>query len=172
MNNYKKSKNGFTLIEMMVTIAIVGIFASIALPSFSSLIKSNRISTGTNELVSNLLLAKSEALKRSQTVSLCPSSDQTSCNGLDEYATGWIVFLDCDGNNATDDTVDDCVEEIIKVQDGIDSVFMTNPTVTKRVGFNYTGRPTGVSTFSIGSTSDSATVKTVTVNLVGRVKSQ
>ena len=50
MNNYKKYNRGFTLIEIMVTVAIVGIFASIALPSFSNLIERNRMTTATNEL--------------------------------------------------------------------------------------------------------------------------
>lgn len=179
MTNYKNN-SGFTLIEIMVTIAIVGIFASIALPSFSKLIESNRISTATNELVSNLLLTRSEALKRRNSTTLCPSSNQTSCNTTD-YSAGWIVFLDCDGDGVIDisgtDTdgnplvtgcASDDSDKIIKVSDSFDSIAMTN-NAQNRITFNFTGRPTGVSTFSIGRAAGTAT-KQVSINLVGRIK--
>jgi len=174
MNNHKNN-SGFTLIEIMVTVAIVGIFASIALPSFSRLIESNRISTATNELVSNLLLTKSEALKRRNSVTLCPSSNQTSCNANKDYSTGWIVFLDCGTiGEMNAGIIADCgvnnKEEIIKVGDGFDSVYMMN-NAKNQITFNFTGRPAGVSTFSIGK--DSSTVKKlVAINLVGRVKAK
>ncbi len=173
MNNHKNN-SGFTLIEMMVTVAIVGIFASIALPSFSNLIESNRISTATNELVSNLLLTRSEALKRSNTVTLCPSTNQTNCSASSDYSTGWIIFLDCDADGIVDSgVVADCgpknKEEILKVSDGFDSIYMSN--ATKQIRFGFSGRPSGDnSTFTIGK--DAANPKkSVVINLVGRVRS-
>lgn len=172
MNNYKKYNNGFTLIEIMVTVAIVGIMASIALPSFSRLIESNRVNTATNELISNLLLAKSEALKRSSSVTLCPSSNQTTCNGNTDFSTGWIIFLDCGAVGRIDGEVIGCgnkdEEDIIKVGDSLDSVYMTNRTLNQ-ITFRYTGRPAGISTFDIGKDSSNKT-KEVAINLVGRVR--
>lgn len=186
MNNHKNN-SGFTLIEIMVAVAIVGIFASIALPSFSKLIESNRINTATNELISNLMLTKSEALKRRNTVTLCPSTTQNSatpsCSGSSDYSTGWIVFLDCDGdgvidNSGTDGAGDpivtgcasDVSDEIIKVSDAFDSVYINN-SVT-RIRFGFSGRPNGDnSTFDIGK-DDTNLTKEVTVNRVGRVKAK
>ncbi len=172
MNNHKNN-SGFTLIELMVTVAIVGIFASIALPSFSNLIESNRISTATNELVSNLHFARSEALKRRNTVTVCPSSNQESCNNNSDFSTGWIVFVDCDDDIVPDEAIADCgpnnTEEILKVGDGFDSVYMNNTSVNK-ISFGFSGRLNGIaSTFEIGK--DSGTLKkTVALSRVGRVK--
>ena len=175
MNNYKKSNTGFTLIELMVTVAIVGIFASLALPSFANLIESNRNSTATQELVANLLLAKSEALKRSNSVTLCPSINQTSCSGANDYSQGWIVFMDCNGDNTVNDTIgavpncgEDGREELIKVGDGFNSLYVNNGTRNK-VTFEFSGRTADGSTFLIGK--DAANVqKEVVLSRVGRVR--
>jgi len=174
MNNHKNN-SGFTLIEIMVTVAIVGIFASIALPSFSRLIESNRISTATNELVANLLLARSEALKRRNTVTVCPSSNQTSCNDNSDFSTGWIVFLDCDDDIIPNETVAGCgttgTEEIIKVGDSFDSVYMTNANV-KKISFGFSGRLAGnPSTFHIGKDASNKKKKVV-LSRVGRVRAE
>ena len=169
MTNHKNN-SGFTLIEIMVTIAIVGIFASIALPSFSKLIESNRINTATNELVSNLLLARSEALKRRNTVTICPSSNQTSCNDNTNFSTGWIVFLDCDNDIVLGETIGGCgPEDIIKVGDGFDSIYMTNQTV-KKISFGFSGRLFGAaSTFDIGKDASNKKKKVV-LSRIGRVR--
>jgi len=121
---------------MLITVAIVSILASIALPSFSKLIERNRITTATNELV-------------------------------------WIIYLDCgDIGKRVTTKIDDCgpneKEDIIKVGDSLDAVNLEN-NVRNHITFNYTGRPAGVSTFSIGKSADAIT-KTISINLVGRVK--
>ena len=93
----KGRSSGFTLIEALITISIASILASIAIPSFTKMIESNRISAASNDFLSALMYARSEAAKRSMSVSVCTSNDGASCNSsLNDYAAGWIIFTDCD----------------------------------------------------------------------------
>lgn len=59
-----RRQNGFTLVELMVTVAVLAILSTIAYPSFQSTIRSNRVATTTNELIASLALARSEAIKK------------------------------------------------------------------------------------------------------------
>lgn len=94
---------GFTLIELMVTIAIVAILAAIAFPSFQSSLRNNRASTATNELMASFALARSEAVRSARGAGLCTSNDGTTCGGT--WDDGWIVWTDADSNGVPDRTI-------------------------------------------------------------------
>ena len=85
---------GFTLIELITTLAIAGILVTLAVPSFSEVIKNNRLITQENDFVTTLNLARSEAIRRSGRVTVCKSSNQTDCSGAGGWEQGWIVFND------------------------------------------------------------------------------
>lgn len=82
---------GFTVIELMVTVAVMAILAAIAAPSMTGLINSSRLSGQAGELTSALQLARSEAIRRNSQVTVCPSSDGTSCAASTAW-TRWIVL--------------------------------------------------------------------------------
>lgn len=80
---------GFTLVELMVALAVAAVLAAIAAPAFDQLTLGSKLRTQANELAAGALLARSEAIKRNQTVTLCASSDGATCVGA--WANGWIV---------------------------------------------------------------------------------
>jgi type IV fimbrial biogenesis protein FimT len=80
-----------------------------SVPGFREFTRSNRVTAAHNDLVTAFTLARSEALKRSSSVSVCASSDGTSCTGATDWAVGWIAFTDAGAagavNSAAGDTV-------------------------------------------------------------------
>jgi type IV fimbrial biogenesis protein FimT len=86
--------HGFTLIELMVTISVAAILLTIALPSYRSFVLNSRMSAQSNDFLSALQLARSEAVKRGTQVSACKSANNTQCTTSGTWAQGWIVFVD------------------------------------------------------------------------------
>ena len=90
---------GFSLIELMVTIAVLAILLAIGLPSFQGSMRSNLVATGTNEFIASLSLARSEAIRSPGGAGICASTNGTACNGA-SWNDGWIVWSDLDGNGS------------------------------------------------------------------------
>ena len=94
-------QRGFTLIELMITLAIAAILLTVGVPSFQSMMRNNRAATHMNEMITALNLARSEAAKRGLRVSLCPSTNQAACTGGTSWNNGWIVFIDTSTNDSS-----------------------------------------------------------------------
>jgi len=101
MNKKIKSEFGFTLVELMVTLAVAAILLTVAVPSFTDLIRSNRLTTKTNLFTTALNLARSEAVKRNVKVVVCKGASG-ACNTGDNWEDGWTVFADEDNDGAVD----------------------------------------------------------------------
>lgn len=105
--------SGFTFIELIVTIIVLSVVASFALPSFRTAILDNRLTAQTNEVSSLISYARSEASKlRTGVVTVCSSTDSASCSGDAEWENGWIVFSDMDSDRVIDAADGD---ELLKV---------------------------------------------------------
>lgn len=81
---------GFTLIELIVTLTVAGILVSIAIPDFKTTIDNNRQISELNTLLSGMVYARSEAVKRNVDVVICSTSDQKTCSGT--WSNGWLVY--------------------------------------------------------------------------------
>ena len=95
-----KIQTGFTLLELMATVAIAAILAAVALPNFRVMIKNNCLTTDANAIVASFHVARSEAIKRQTSVTITAAS----ANNANEWGTGWSVTLneDRNGNGALD----------------------------------------------------------------------
>lgn len=85
-------QRGFTLVELMVTIAVMVVLALIAVPAFDNVRLSNRLGSYATDLVAASQLARSEAIKRNAAVTLCASANGTACAGDGQWEAGWIVI--------------------------------------------------------------------------------
>lgn len=96
-------QSGMTLLELIVTLLIAGILLAVAVPAFTSLITSSRLSSYANELISSLHLTRSEAIKRNSRAVMCPSETGASCSTDGGWQLGWLIFHDPNNNAALDD---------------------------------------------------------------------
>jgi len=172
----RKKHLGFTLIEMMVTVSVAAILLSIAVPSFTTMIKNARISSATNEFISSLILARSEALKRNDNVSLCSSSDLLTCSQDIEFANGWIVFQDCNRDGIIDagannaNCVNNGTEQIIKVHEALNNLSVKANGGLSFISYRFTGRSTNT-TISIGEKGKAAS-KRISITRTGRLRTE
>jgi type IV fimbrial biogenesis protein FimT len=161
---------GFTLIELMIALSIVGILLAVAVPSFREAMMNVRISAQTNDLMTDLSIARSEAVKRNLPVLLCTSKDGLACGG--SWSDGWIVFVDAD--NSASVTNGDLVMKTRPAAEGNNSIVATAGTETlSAVSYRPTGL-TGNKTIVKFSICDSRTTtksgREVEITVTGRAK--
>jgi type IV fimbrial biogenesis protein FimT len=101
MPDRRRRTRGFTMVELMVTIAVAAILLAVAIPSFESVINSNRLATASNEMMAALQTARMESVRRNGRTAMCLSADPqaaTPACAAAASARGWIVFTDADKN--------------------------------------------------------------------------
>jgi type IV fimbrial biogenesis protein FimT len=97
-----QAHRGFTLVELMFTIAIAAVLCAISLPSFSNVLSSSKSRNANNTLITSLNLARSTAVSRQGDMVMCPSSDANHCDSTIWWQYGWIVFQDLNRNSKRD----------------------------------------------------------------------
>jgi type IV fimbrial biogenesis protein FimT len=184
-----KKNSGFTLLELMITLVIVATLLTVGVSSLKTFMQGNQLVSSTNELLSALHIARSEAIKSNGRVTICESSNGTSCTTTGDWKNGWIVFIDAGGNGnllgtgaACTATGTDC---LLRVHDGFTDNLLSVSGVDNSgapiTSFTFTSRglpkasngSTQFGTYSICSFDDSNNVinsRAVILSLSGRVR--
>jgi type IV fimbrial biogenesis protein FimT len=108
----KFRQQGFTVLELMITLVIAGILMGIGVPSMLQFIKNDRLTSYRNTLFTDLIQARSTSVQLNQPVTVCVSSNGTSCTS-GSFQDGWIIANDSNNNGVIEST------ELIKVQQAI-----------------------------------------------------
>ncbi len=147
---HRAGNAGFSLIELMVTIAILAILLAIAFPSFEGSMRSNRLATTTNELLASVSLARSEAIKNTHGAGICASADGLTCSN--DWNLGWLVWADGGNVAANHGSFQQASDTVIRVVDAHPRLVLdvhdgaSASAPVSRIGFDYRGRPVGVPT--------------------------
>lgn len=166
---------GFTLLELMITVAVLIILLAIAVPSFQGLMASNRLTAATNEFIAALNTSRAEAIRRGQRVILCASSNGTGCTDTD-WTQGWILFNDSDNDAAFDGSPEAILRIGSLASPGISIV--GNSSVNRYVAYTADGTAkhpnnsfqAGTIRVVINSTALAQNVNCIVLNNGGRIK--
>ncbi len=178
MKNKRQYRNrfraaGFTLLETMITVAIVGIVSSAVAPSLGDFLKNSALRGQAHNLMSSITMARSEAGKRGSRVILCRSADPDAatptCGGAaKDWSTGWLLFVAEDANNTFELGTD------ILIGKGTAAANQTG-IMSNGIGDNYlvfgpdgTLQETGSAQYAVCDDRGEAYGKQINVTLVGR----
>ncbi len=124
-----KYDTGFSLVELLVTMALVAIIMFAAAPPMADMMKNNRLVGHTTTFVRSLNVARSEAVNRATNVVLCPSTDGTGCDVVG-WESGWIIYVDGDSDGAYGGAPDDTIIHVEAALSG-------TTTITARAATTY-----------------------------------
>lgn len=92
MNCTRSCIRGFSIIELMVALAVMAVFLVLATPMVSTILEKNHVSSATNSLLGSINYARAEAINRGTYVSICPTADGKTCATSTAYDTGWLIY--------------------------------------------------------------------------------
>ncbi len=132
-DHFVRKQRGFTLIELMIAVALTGILLGMGVPALNLFVSNARQTSVINDFVSSMHTARSTAITTNTRVTICPSSDGASCDVVD-WEEGWIVFGDPDSDRVVDPD-----ERVVATAEGAAGLTIESP----EFGAFLTYRPNG-----------------------------
>jgi type IV fimbrial biogenesis protein FimT len=132
----KRTQQGFSLVELVISMSIVGILVAAGVPSYKYFTTNNRISGEINALLGDYQFARAEAVREGSTVTVCASTDGATCSGTATWSTGWLVFSDTGTIGAVDGT-----DQILRVAPAVKGgdTFVADTANWNAITFNREG---------------------------------
>lgn len=163
--------HGFTLVELVVAMAVAAILVTIAVPHLRVFVQNSRIGTQTNDLISDISLARSEAIKSGATATVCSSTVGLACDGGGNWTIGRLVWTDTNGNGALDAGETRRFREQAAGANTVNVDFAAADPLT----FNNRGAPTGAAggqtiTFRVCDDRGAANGRTIVINPLGQAR--
>ena len=157
---------GFTLIELMATLAIVAVILALGAPSLSDALQRQRVSTTLHLLSADMAMARNTAVMRHSHVIVCPRKATGNCAPDQEWGQGWMVFNDPDGNRQPDAETD-----ILRVTDAPGGALLLLPSSRPLLRYQADGRAAN-SNLTVYVCDDKRYAGKVIVNNLGRVRTE
>lgn len=160
----KMKQTGLTMVEILITLSITGVMASVSLPPLTNFVESSQTNSEAANLFTSLLLARSDSATRNSMVTLCKidPTAPTSCDNSESWQSGWISFEDTDA-----DGVKDAGEGIINTSTGMsENVSVTAVNYANVISFLPSGGITTNGSINICVSGNFS--KTIFINATGR----
>lgn len=151
---------GVTIVELMITLVVLSVLLSVAVPAFNNTIKENRLVSAQSRLISFFTFARSVALTRAADVAICPSEDAETCDN--DWSEGWIVFIDADLDGDRGPS-----EELLRVQQDDTELTITEAGALGVIRFSTVGIPNATASFTIEDPDNLAPTRLVSVSATG-----
>ena len=159
----------FTLIELLMSVAIVALLAGIGLPPMGRLVERHRANAAMNTLTAHMQLARIAAISRNRRAVLCPTSDGARCVAGNDWSPGWMMFIDEDGNRQPDHA-DDILQ--VDLQAASPHLRITSNSGRAQLRYLPDGTSAGSNLTVSVCTPDGQLLGQVIVNNIGRPRSQ
>lgn len=165
---------GFTLLELLIVLAVAAVLGAVAVPSLGAMVQRNRLASANNEFLSSIYLLRSEAAKRNRVVKMCRrlDADVPRCDTSDGggWHTGWLIWLDADGSGQVDED-----ELVINAHQRLvgDLRLTGSGSVANRIAFQPSGATHGVGngTFTV-CVPGSSRKREIIISKAGRVRTR
>lgn len=167
MKTQRKIQAGFTLIELIVSMAIAAIVLSVGVPTFRGVMLDGGMASNANRFVASINLARSSAVRHQRDATICASADYNAatptCGGGNDWSNGWIVYVDKDRDGAVD------ADEVLTVTEPMNANTTFSSSTVGSFTYDARGFVDNADTIDLCDNRSGETGRRVRVNGAGRV---